>query len=553
MTKPFIPSQKKALTTLGLLGLLLLLIYGRSLSYGFVDWDDGLLIVENPIVHSFTPGTIKEAFTSYDPELYIPLTLVGYQLDHLLVGLHPFLYHLENLLFHLFNAALVAWFILLLTGKRWIAAVTALLFAVHPLHTEAVVWASARKDVQSTFFFLLSLIAYQLFRANGEKRMYRNSVGALVLALLSKVTAVTLPVILLLLDWREGRKIDRANLKEKLPFFILSIIFGLIALGGKYGSDGLVAEKLLIGSKAILFYLEKLFSPTGLSVLYPYMQEISLTNIELLVPFFLVIGITVLGWKFRERHRELFFGWLFFLITVAPTLSNFAKGEDLIKDIYFASDRYAYLPSIGILFLIASSLYRELPKRTQLVQGAVGALIVFFSFQAYTQSLTWQDSESLFTNVLEHYPESHIAQNNLGSLRYREGKFDEAFIHYSNSIAIRPNGEAYYNLGQFYSEMGKTREAMQSYRDANKSKPGDLETLVNLGVLEMRTGDISSAIKHFGQARDIDPLSSIVHYNLGAAYEEKGNIPAAVESYKKVLEIDPNDTEVQEILERLNL
>ena len=551
--KAFIPSQKQALTTLGLLGILLLLVYGRSLGFGFVDWDDKLLIVENPIVHSFTPATIKEAFTSYDPELYIPLTLVGYQLDHLFVGLHPFLYHLENLAFHLLNSALVAWFVLLLTGRRWVAAVTALLFAVHPLHTEAVVWASSRKDVQAACFFLLSLIAYQLFRAGGEKRLYRYSVLALLLALLSKVIAITLPLILLLLDWREGRKIDRANLREKLPFFALSILFGVIALGGKYGSDELVAEKLLIGSKAVVFYLGKLLLPAGLSVLYPYTEPPSLTNIGLLVPFFLVIAITILAWKSSRKTREILFAWLFFLITVAPTFSNFARGKDLLKDIYFASDRYTYLPSIAAFFLAALLLHRLLHKRAQIVQGLIAVLVVLFSFQAYAQSLTWENSETLFTNVLEHYPNSHLAHNNLGSLRYREGKEEEALQHYLQSLAIRPNSQASYNLGQLYSAAGQTLEAMQAYRDALKNRPDDVPTLVNLGVLEMRAGDLPRAIGHLKQARDLDPASTFVHYNLGAAYEVQGNIEEAVGSYRRVLELDPEDAEVSEILQRLEL
>ncbi|KKW37043.1 MAG: hypothetical protein UY85_C0065G0001, partial [Candidatus Peribacteria bacterium GW2011_GWB1_54_5] len=194
-----------------------------------------------------------------------------------------------------------------------------------------------------------------------------------------------------------------------------------------------------------------------------------------------------------------------------------------------------------------------LHKRAQIVQGLIAVLVVLFSFQAYAQSLTWENSETLFTNVLEHYPNSHLAHNNLGSLRYREGKEEEALQHYLQSLAIRPNSQASYNLGQLYSAAGQTLEAMRAYRDALKNRPDDVPTLVNLGVLEMRAGDLPRAIGHLKQARDLDPVSTFVHYNLGAAYEVQGNIEEAVGSYRRVLELDPEDAEVSEILQRLEL
>jgi tetratricopeptide (TPR) repeat protein len=548
----FIPTRRQALTTLGLLGLLLLAIYGSSLSNEFVDWDDRLLIVENPIVHSLTPATVKQAFTTYDPELYIPLTLVGYQFNHLIAGLSPFIYHFENLLFHLLNAALVVWFILLLTGNRWIAAVTGLLFAVHPLHTEAVAWASSRKDVQATCFFLLTLITYLLYSRTGDRKMYRYSVGALLLALLSKVIAITAPFILLLLDWREGRKIDKANLKEKLPFFVVSILFGLVALGGKHGNDEMVIEKLFVGSKAIVFYMTKLVMPTGFSVLYPFTESISISNTNLLLPVLFIFFLCIVAWYSRLRTREIMFAWLFFLITLIPTFSNFAKGKDVMRDIYFASDRYAYIPSIGILFLIALLLHRMSAKRAQLIQTALALVVVLFAFQAHAQSLTWQNTESLFTNVLKHYPNSHIAHNNLGSIQFNRKEYRSAYQHYRDSLAIRPNGMAYYNLGQFFTEMNQMPQAMDAYRSAIEQRPNDLRTLANLGALEVINGEYESAIQHLLQAYSMDASLPTVHYNLGVAYERLGNVEQALVSYRAVLRIDPNDTEVQEIVERLS-
>ncbi len=547
----FIPTHKQFLRTCGLLGLLLFFIYGASLSNEFVDWDDGLLIVENPIVHELSPATVKEAFTSYDPELYIPLTLVSYQLNHALVGLEPFLYHFENLLLHILNAALLAWFVLLLTGRRWIAAVATLLFAVHPLHTETVAWASSRKDVLSACFFLFTLNAYLVFRQTGKWKWYRYSVGSLLLGLLSKVSAITAPLIIILLDWREGRRIDCKYILEKIPFFLLSFIFGIVALGGKGGSDDLLFAKVLVGCKAIIFYLSKLLFPVGLSVLYPFTETISISNPSLLVPTILVFAITLFAWRSRNRTKEILFGWLFFLITVLPSFSNFAKGQDLQNDIYFASDRYAYIPSIGIIFLAALLLHHLIERRVKPVQGVIAAIIVLFAFQAHAQSLTWKNTESLFTNVMEFYPNSHVAHNNLGSLRFREGKEEEAFQYYQDSLAIRPNGMAYYNLGQLYTERGQTGEALKAYHNALQFRPTDVKTLVNLGAMEIEVGDYASAIDHLSLARELDDSFVSIHYNLGVAYGKQGKGEEALSAFKRLLEITPGDMEVQELVRKL--
>lgn len=551
MTFACIPSRKQAISCLGLLGLVLLAIYARSLTFPFVAWDDGLLITENATVHGFTPSNIWKAFTTYDPELYIPLTLISYQIDYVFAGLSPFVYHLENLLTHVLNAALVCWFVFLLTGRRWVAAVTALMFAVHPLHAEAVVWASARKDVLSTAFFLCTLIAYLLYRRTGERSWYRRSIVALLLALLSKVIAITAPLILLLLDWREGRKIDKANLREKAPYFLLSFVFGLIALGGKTGSDNLLFEKILIGSKAITLYLSKLLFPTGLSVLYPYTDPISLVNPDLLSATALVLVLTALAFWSTCKTRDILFGWLFFLLTVLPTFSNFAKGEDVLKDIYIGSDRYAYIPSIGLLFLAALLIYKLIERKPQASQGALALFIVLLSFQAYTQSLVWSSTEALFSNVLTHYPNSHLAHNNLGTLRFEEGNHAEALRHYQESLAIRPNGQAYYNLGQLYTDARQFRKAMEAYELALAQRPSDTSAHINRGVLLLREGQTLEAVQHFTSALELDSSLAVAYYNLATAYELQGRVEKARSAYENVLKIDPEDTEARERLQSI--
>lgn len=525
------------------LSLLLLLIYGRSLGNDFVNWDDGLLITENAVVRSFTPQSVYRAFTMYDPELYIPLTFLSYQLNYLVAGYHPFVYHITNLALHATNTLLVLWLVTLWSGKRWVAAVTALLFAVHPLHVETVVWASARKDLLATLFFLLTLCAYCRFRETGLRRWYVWSLLCFLLGLLAKVVVIMAPLVLLLLDWREGRKIGRASLLENIPYFILSVVFGVIAVFGKAAAPALLVEKLLIGSKAAVFTLQKLALPVGLSVLYPYTQPITLTTPDLFLPLLIVLALCAVSLMLCRRWGALGFTWAFFLLMLLPSFNNIAKGQDLLRDVYFSSDRYAYVPSISILFLVALLLER-LRARWRLAVGAfLVVIILLFSGLAYRQSLVWRGTETLFQNVLRHYPSAHVAHSNIAGMLYRDGQIEAAFEEYGKSIAIRPNAAAYYNLGQIYAEAGMVKRAIEAYRKALDVRPGDADARVNLGVLLLRMGLARDAAKELEEAVRIHPDLAIAHFNLGLAYEALGEDARALRSFQRTIELDPSDTE----------
>src|SRR3990167_4725209 len=295
--------MKMAVALFGGFFLISFLIYGSALNNDFVLWDDHYLIVGNPIVKEISLWSLKEAFKTFDPELYIPATLMSYQIDHLLWGMNPFGFHLTNLVLHTMNALLVTVFIQLLMRRspyHLLPVLCGLLFLVHPLHTEAVAWASARKDVLSSFFFLLSVCSYLQWREREKKEersgklLYSFSIFAFALGLLAKVSIIILPVILLLIEWLQGRSLREKTLWiEKIPYIFLSVLFGIAALGGKQGNSGLLFEKILIGCKATVFYITKLFWPTGLSVLYPYTENISITNADLFISFTIVV-VTVI-------------------------------------------------------------------------------------------------------------------------------------------------------------------------------------------------------------------------------------------------------------------
>jgi protein O-mannosyl-transferase len=525
------------------------LIYGTSLRYDFVRWDDGLLIYENPIVRSITPHTVTAAFTSYDPELYIPLTLLSYQLNFAIGGADPFIYKLTNLLLHVANALFVLLFVFLLVRRKWVAFFCGLLFLVHPLHTEAVVWASARKDLLSTFFFLASLNAYLYFHETDEKKWYRWSIGFFFCALLAKIIAATLPVVLLLVGFLRHRERDKKMMIQTIPFFALSILFVIIALIGKAGVISSASEmtQAIMANKSIVFYLQKLFVPTHLSVLYPYTGDVTMMNPDFLFSFTIVCVLIAGGLFFAHRWRVATFGVAFFLVTLAPTFLN----SSIDGDLYFASDRYAYISSIGVLLVFCSAVFEKrlwtifnLPTMFNM-QYSIPAVIltsiaVVFAFFSHAQAKVWKNSETLFRNVIDHYPlDAHRAHNNLGNVYRRQGNLELAVSEFQTAIAISPRPRTQSNLGAVYRKQGKILEALEAYRMAIELNPEDPEPYFGLGIVYAERGDSAQALTNYRKALEMDPTYAEVYNNMGSLYLNLGQRETAIAQYRKAIALDP--------------
>jgi tetratricopeptide (TPR) repeat protein len=523
------------------------LVYGPSLWNGFVRWDDGLLIYQNPAVVEISPRSIALAFSTYDPELYIPLTLLSYQVDHLLGAGDPFPFHLTSLLLHLSNALLVGWLLWRLVGNKWAGLGAGLLFLLHPLHTEAVAWASGRKDVLSALFFLGSLHAYLSYRESEGRRPYIWSLVFFLLGLLSKVVVITLPLVLILLDLLERRRFDRRAIVEKLPYLGLSVLFGIVAYFGKTHlvESTTLLTKILMAAKSTVFYLWKFVVPTKLSVLYVQPGIPPLTSPDVLLAFavtgLLIAAALISLWK----RRLLFFGIAFYLLTVAPTFINFAKGEG---DFYVASDRYAYLPSIGFLFLIACALKSFLPEESDLPRtlkekasaGILVILTVLLGFLSYRQSLTWRDTEALFQNVLAHYPDSsYVAYNNLGNMHRVRGELDLAVEQYLSSLKIRPHARTWANLGAAYRRQGRLNESRDAYVQALDLDEESPEAHAGLALLHEAEGKTVGAEAAYREAIRVDPTYEEAHINLGSLLLKFGRGKEAIESYRRGIELNP--------------
>ncbi len=519
----------------------------------FVAWDDTYLIYFNPIIKGISWKTLHAAFTSYDPELYIPLTFLSYQLDYLVAGLNAFQYHFHNLILHTINALLVSWFLYLLmrregshstgsggtrtlaAGSGWVAILGGLLFAVHPLHTEAVAWASARKDVLSTLFLLLSLISYLHFRSTGTRKHYHLSLGLFFLGLLSKVTVLMLPLVLFLIDVREKRRWSVQMILEKIPFLELSILFGFVALFGKRDivQASTFLDKILMACKSTIFYLEKLFVPTHLSVLYPYNGSISITSADFFVPVILLSIILILLIASLRWTREIFFGLFFFLLTLIPTFVNFAKGGEL----YFASDRYAYVPSIGILYLVALTASHFRHKRITI--PVAGIVLTIFLILTFRQALVWRDSVALFTHTLRSYPRVMAAHLNLAMVYREMNELDKSMEQLKIADTIRPHSRTHVAFATLYEREGNRSKAIQEYKKAIMINPKDPEPYFGLGILYERDGKIDAALEQYRIVLSIDPKYVGTYNNLAGIYLKQGKLDEAKAEYEKAIEIDP--------------
>lgn len=534
-------------------------MYGQAVWVSaFVRWDDGMLVYENPAIRAITPRTLFHIFSTYDPELYIPLTFFSYQIDYLIGGIQPFQYHFTSFLLHTFNAVLVAWFAMLFfAGGRkgrpvsvWAGLFCGALFLLHPLHTEAVMWVSGRKDVLSTFFFLLTLIYWiRLRQGYGGQVRWREepirkflvaAVGFFALALLSKVMAITLPIILLLLDWRDKRRFTKEMFTEKIPFFALAILFGLIGVGGKTEvvASSTLIDKILMGGKSSIFYIQKILWPDFFSLLYPYYEDIVITSPDFYIPIIawaVILAFVLLSLK---RTRDIAFGLLFYLVTVGPTFLNFTKGGDL--DVYFASDRYAYAPSIGIFIALIGTVLAIARPYVQRMCVFLGVVVLsVLAILSYRQSLIWRDTNTLLMNVLRYYPQSHVARNNIANVYRLEGRYDEAIKEFEEALTMREHPRILSNLGAVYRKLGEYDLAIATYERALEIDPNSKEAHFGLGIIHAEQKNYLLAEAEYLKAIAIDPRYEEVHTNLGVILIETGRIDEAIESLRTALAVNP--------------
>ena len=524
---------------------LTILIYQPAWHGGFV-WDDDRYVTDNHLLTA--PDGLRRIWFSLDaPSQYFPLSYTVLRIERSLWDLNPTGYHWVNILLHVANAFLV-WRVLtrLKIPGAWLAAT---IFALHPVQVESVAWISELKNLLMGFFFLLTLLAwieYVDLRRSHRSIFYVIALVCYLFALAAKSTACTLPAVLLLVLWWKNQPINRRTILEVIPFVVLAIGVGLIAVWWeKYhqGTRVLVSleptERWLIASRGIWFYLSKIFWPSDLTFIYPQ-WKISASNPAAYVWLVATVVVGVLiyfGRRFFGRSVEV--AALFFVATLSPLLGFIMLYTFRYT---FVADHYQYLACLGPIAL-ASGCFIKLTERSGrwIVWSGSLAVVACLSVLSFRQSAMYRDMETLWRTTIAKDPNSWMAYNNLGVVEIGKGNVNDAIDKYERSLQLHPNyPEARYNLGSALLQKGKADEAIQQCEEALREQPNEPDARIVLGNAFMTKGDVDQAIRQYRDALSIRPEDLNAHYNLAVALQQKGELEEAASEFKKANELDAN-------------
>ncbi|MBI1912239.1 MAG: tetratricopeptide repeat protein [Deltaproteobacteria bacterium] len=519
------------------------LMYLGSLRNGFVNWDDPGYILENPNLASFN---FKWIFTELFYSNWHPLTTLSYVIDFNVWGLNPFGYHLENVILHAINTFFVAVLTMRLVELKsaqkgliiFAGLFSGLLFGLHPLHVESVAWISERKDVLCGFFFFLTILSYIKYCSTNSVVSFLSSLIFFSLALMSKPMAITLPVVLMLIDFYPLERFSFKNIGkivvEKIPFFALSLISAILTVLAQQKSTALVSlksysilERIGLAVRGFGFYLYKTVLPFNLSPFYPRPSEAELFNSVFLISLLVIIALTVLCLIFLKKKIFLA-SWLYFLITLIPVIGIIQVGNQA------AADRYTYIPSASLFILAGVALgllYSKGEKKSFRIIIAVLSFLFFIplSYLTVKQIAVWKDSVTLWSHAIKVYPDKiEIAYYNRGLAYDREGRFDSALSDYTKAIAAYPEYvDAYVNRGIVYGELNELGKAIEDFNKAAEINPAYANTFLNRGTAYISLQRFDLAVADFQKVLELQPDNAIANYNLGLAYSRLGDNPRA--------------------------
>lgn len=497
------------------------LLYWSSLKAEFLDFDDKENVVNNVLIQHLSFKNLVQYFSTVQLYMYSPLTFISYAIDNKIHGLNPFYFKLTNLILHLANVIFVFIFSFQILKKRWMAILTTLLFAFHPMNVDSVSWISARSNLLCTLFFLLSLILYFGYLQKKNYVYLILSIVSCVLSLLSKSAAVMLPFVLLLMDYFQKRKINYKVILEKTPYLIFCIAIGLIAIFFRTDTGNTQSittynffDRFLMICYSLVNYFIKAIAPLHLSEIYAYPAKTGeyLPIIYYFAPL-AIIAIMFIVFRSKKLKREIIFGLSFFVITIIITQLA------LIEDSYMAN-RYAYLPYIGLYLIIAFACELLIIRYPKIKAYLIAILLILFSVysvQTFQRSLVWKNTLSLFNHAIEQSPEAAFAYNSRGIAKFSENDFEGALKDYNQAIKFNPQyAGAYYNRGIVYNTIQDYKNAISDYTKAIELNPGFASSYSARGILEM---DIlkndSLAMIDYNKALQINPSFAQVYYNRG--------------------------------------
>lgn len=543
---------------IGALIISLFVAFSGGFDNQFVDWDDHVYI-ENDYLVTEPKGHFGEAFKSHVALNYHPLTIVSMMINSSISGAdNPKAFIVTNFIIHLLNTLMVFWLLMLLTKRRLMASFfAALLFAIHPMRVESVTWISERKDVLYGFFFIAGCISYLYYLDTGKKNKYLIiSLVLFVLSCLSKAQAVVLPIVFFLFDYWRDRKIDTKAILEKVPFLVFSLLFGLIATNIQSGGDfhGMIhiigeqrsalslkvfsmMDRIQYAGYGFVMYFYHLFVPINLCTFYPYEPDGANKLYSTGIVFSLVIiGLTI----FSARKSKLFlFGIGFFAVTVALVLQFISVGAAIM------ADRYTYIPYIGLFFVLAMLLDQLAEKNQSLKQVVwVGAFAfaVFCLFQTRKQVETWQNTGTLFGQIIKLFPNDYRAYYTYGKyVGEKEGKLEESIEANKKAIELGYKDDAgpWENLGTAYGIKGDTQKALEYFSEAIKRGASTGETYMNRGMAYFNLNQPAKAIPDFEKSLTMKNDKIIMSRGLLAtSYLASGNATKALENFNQVIDKD---------------
>lgn len=565
-------------------------VYLSSLQNSFIaEWDDGEYVLNNLHIHSFNLAFLRWAFLDFYASNWHPLTWISHALDYAIWGLNPLGYHLTNNILHAANTFLVVYLIVrlqcilketdqgsrvtsLLSERAMLitAGVTGLLFGLHPVHVESVAWISERKDLLCALFFLLSIIMYTRYVKLVDEDMaqkkwtrfffkeYQLTLGFFILSLLSKPMAVSLPIVLLILDWYPFRRIQTLKtfqkvFVEKFPLVALSLISSILTVLAQKTGGAVVSmenvplsERLSVAARSLITYLWKLAVPRDFIPYYPYPKNISLGSPEYVLAVALVIGITVCCVLVARRHKLWLTAWGYYVATLLPVIGIVQVGSQSM------ADRYTYLPSLAPFLIIAAGTswcYDTMINRRRwgfraimLFFGAGMLICVGMSYLTIRQIQIWENGLSVWSYVIEREPRQvSIAYTNLGSVYQKMGQYDKAMENFDNALYLDQDDYlAYLNRGVIFDKLGQLDKAIENYNKAVILHPNDYAVYFNRGLTYGKIGNLPGAIEDFKGVIALNPNEYRAYNNIGILYSTAGMYDKAIESFSRCVAINPD-------------
>ncbi|MBI4685932.1 MAG: tetratricopeptide repeat protein [Nitrospirae bacterium] len=567
--------QKTKTLIVVLLALITFLVYLPSLQNEFVNWDDDHYVYENPHIQTFNLQFFRWAFFKFNIANWHPLTWISHAIDYAVWGLNPLGHHLTNNILHAINTLIVVLLVVRLLGVVRIKGMgnshsefltergalitgvtTGLLFGLHPIHVESVAWVSERKDVLCALFFLLSVMSYLKYVAiaDNQKKFFNKrylfTFGFFILALLSKPMAVTLPAILLILDWYpfqriRSEKILKTIFIEKLPFFAMSLASAAITILAQRSAKAIASmetitfsTRVIVSTKALVSYLWKMLLPVNLNPFYPYPKDVSLLSFKYLLPILLVIGITITCIVVLKKQRLWLAVWSYYVITLLPVIGIIQVGNQSM------ADRYTYLPSLGPFLIVGLgtmwSLGKIVFKKQSQIVSAVSIvvtilLVILVSYRTGEHIGIWKDSFTLWNYIIVKEPQRvPFAYLNRGTAFEKTGQYDKAIEDYNMAIILKPDYfEAYNNRGLGNGKTGLFGKAIEDFSKAIAINSKFDEAYNNRGVAYYLINEHNKAFEDFKKAIELNQNNAEAYVNRGYVYLQKGIKEFAVLDFEK--------------------